>query len=140
VGRAQLVRLPEIVRRRRRWAALYRELLAGAPIRFQENDAGATHAYQTFAVELAQGDRDTVLAALRERGVEATLASFALHRIPHLWPEGDGGGGGGAAGDARFPVSARLADRALALPLFPQMTEEDVRHVAAALRAALGAA
>ena len=141
VGRAQLARLPEIVRRRRRWAALYRELLAGAPVRFQETDAGAVHPYQTFAVELVVGDRDAVLGALRERGVEATVASFALHRIPHLWP-GAGratGAGAGGAGDALFPVAARLADRALALPLFPQMTEGDVRHVATALRAALGA-
>src|SRR5207244_10840902 len=39
------------------------------------------------------------------------------------------------AGD--FPVSERVASHALYLPMFPQLTERQVDHVVAVLRAAL---
>jgi perosamine synthetase len=147
MGRAQLGRLDEAVRRRRAHAARYRALLADLGLGFQEAGEGVLHPYQTFAVALADAmpARDAVLAALRARGVEATLASFALHRLPHLaGSSGEAAANAAeeeaaaAAGDARFPVASYLGDRAVALPLFPQMTAEDVDHVAASLRAALG--
>ncbi|HEV8321409.1 MAG TPA: aminotransferase class I/II-fold pyridoxal phosphate-dependent enzyme [Myxococcota bacterium] len=148
MGRAQLGRLDEAVRRRRAHAARYRALLADLGLGFQEGGEGVLHPYQTFAVALADAmpARDAVLAALRARGVEATLASFALHRLPHLAGSSgeaaadaaEAAEAAAATGDARFPVASYLADRAVALPLFPQMTAEDVDHVAASLRAALG--
>jgi perosamine synthetase len=85
-----------------------------------------------YVVQLPTGsDRDGVVRALRERGVQSKpylpaihLMSFYRERFGH--------------GDGEFPVCEDVAARSLALPFFPGMTDAQVELVAASLRAALG--
>lgn len=126
LGLAQLQRLDEIIGRRRELAAVYRDALT-AHVGLQRTPTGAESNYQTFGAVLPQGrDRKTVLRKLRERGVEAGLLSFAVHKL-----------GSFAGSDGSAPIAEHLAARGIALPLYPQMRNGDVERVVAALLGAL---
>ena len=126
LGLAQLQRLDDIVARRRALAALYREALS-EDIDIQDTPAGSESNYQTFGVVLPQGhDRDTVREKMRERGVEAGLLSFAIHKL-----------GSFAGSDVSLPIAEHLAARGIALPLYPQMKNAEVDEVVRCLRGVL---
>ena len=126
LGLAQLQRLDEIVARRRELAALYREAFDGE-MDLQSTPAGAESNYQTFGVVLPQGhDRDAVLEKLAERGVEAGLLSFAIHKL-----------GSFTGSEASLPIAERIAARGVALPLYPQMRNAEVDEVVRSLRGVL---
>ena len=126
LGLAQLQRLDDIIARRRAIAAQYRQELDGA-LDLQATPAGAEPNYQTFGVLLPQGhDRDAVRDKMRERGVEAGLLSFAIHKL-----------GSFAGSEASMPIAERLAARGIALPLYPQMRNAEVEEVVRCLRGVL---
>jgi perosamine synthetase len=126
LGLAQLQRLDDIVARRRELAALYRQEL-GDELDLQATPAGAESNYQTFGAVLPQGrDRDTVRETMRERGVEVGLLSFAIHKL-----------GSFAGSEASLPIAEHLAGRGIALPLYPQMRNAEVKEVVRCLRGVL---
>ncbi|MBW2547655.1 MAG: DegT/DnrJ/EryC1/StrS aminotransferase family protein [Deltaproteobacteria bacterium] len=126
LGLAQLQRLDEMVARRREIAALYRDAWGGE-IDLQRTPDGSESNYQTFGVVLPQGhDRDTVREKMRERGVEAGLLSFAIHKL-----------GSFAGSEASLPIAEHLAARGIALPLYPQMRNNEVEAVVRCLRGVL---
>ena len=116
---------------RRRHAAEYARLLAGTPVGLPVERPGSRHVYHVFAVQLA--DRDAWRARLAEAGVQTGIH----YPIPvHLQPAYRDLGY--AHGD--FPVSEAIASEVLSLPMFPEMTPEQVGEVAGVLRAGLPAA
>lgn len=132
VGMAQLRKLPRLLERRRAIADEYRSLLAedgrvGLP-QLPEWDG---HVYQSFVILLDPAfDRDRVIVALREDGVECTLGTYALHREPvfverYGYAEGD------------LPASTDVYRRALTLPLYPDMADGDPEYVVERLDVAL---
>lgn len=126
LGLVQLQRLDDILARRRELAALYREALQGA-IDLQSTPPGADSNYQTFGVVLPQGyERDSVREKLRERGVEAGILSFAIHKL-----------GSFTGSDASLPIAEHVAARGVALPLYPQMRNAEVDEVVRSLRGVL---
>jgi perosamine synthetase len=126
LGLVQLQRLDDILARRRELAALYREALEGE-IDLQNTPPGADSNYQTFGVVLPQGyERDSVREKLRERGVEAGILSFAIHKL-----------GSFTGSDASLPIAEHVAARGIALPLYPQMRNAEVDEVVRSLREVL---
>lgn len=126
LGLAQLQRLDDIVSRRRQLAGIYRETLP-PELETQQTPPGAESNYQTFGVILPQGyDRNAVLRTMRERGVEAGLLSFAIHKL-----------GSFAGSDASMPIAEHVAARGIALPLYPQMKNAEVEQVATVLSGVL---
>jgi len=126
LGLVQLQRLDEIVTRRRELAALYREALSGE-IELQDTPEGSSSNYQTFGVILPQGhQREAVREKLRERGVEAGILSFAIHKL-----------GSFAGNDASLPIAEHIAARGIALPLYPQMRNAEIEEVVRSLRGVL---
>lgn len=100
-------------------------------IRPQHVPEGALHPYQAYVVVCDEAvDRDGLIGALRERGVESTLGTYAMHAQPAF-----GAVCGTAPGD--LPVSHGLALRTLALPLHQGLTETDMDAVAEALEDAI---
>ncbi len=134
LGLVQLERLEAIVSARAALAEHYRQRLAALPVRLQRVPGGVRWNAQTFGVVLPDGwsaaDRDRLRAWLQRRHrIETGLLGHALHRLPSLRHERVRPGGG----DRGLTVSEALADRGLALPLFPQMPLEAVDRVAEAL-------
>ena len=132
LGLCQLERLEEFIRSRRERAALYRDLLAGiggiTPLREQE---GARSCYYKFVVMLEGIRKETFIAGMRERGVQVgVLYDPPLHRMKitreRFGPQGS------------LPVSERIAQQAVSLPMFSSMTEDDVRLVCRAAREVRG--
>ena len=132
VGLVQLGKLDAMVQRRRELADRYRELLADVPgLRAVRDPAWGTSNYQSFWIELGDGyplRRNELLAALAEGGVSARAGIMAAHRQPAY------------AGHpyAELPVTDRLTDRTLILPVYHQMTEQEQDTVVGLVRAAAG--
>ena len=137
LGIAQLERLEDLLARRARVAALYREALEGIdglslPC---PDEGGDERGWFVFVIGLPDGvGRDGTVVALRERGIDSKpylpaihLMSFYRERFGHR--------------EGEFPVCEAVAARSLALPFFPAMTEGQVDRVATAVRevVALGA-
>jgi len=111
--------------RRRALAAIYHDELRGCGLELPVEQAYARAVYHLFVVRHPR--RDALAAALKERGV-GTLIHYPipLHLQPCFASLG------GRAGD--FPVAERAAGEILSLPLYPELREDQVRAVAAAVR------
>lgn len=134
VGLVQLGRLPAMVARRRELAAGYAERLADLPgLRPVADPPWGTSNFQSYWVEVTDGhplDRDGLLAALARHGVSARRGIMAAHRQP-AYADRD-------TGSVPLPVTERLTDRTLILPLFHAMTPDQQDRVVEALRAGGG--
>jgi len=112
---------------RRLIAARYRELLRGEPLGLPEEAAGVSHVYHLFIIRVAR--RETVRRHLTLRGVaSAVYYPLPLHRIRPYRDDVVG---------QSFPESDRAAAETLAIPLYPEMTEQIVQAVAGAVREAV---
>jgi dTDP-4-amino-4,6-dideoxygalactose transaminase len=119
---------------RHRHAERYHHILAGVPgVRLPAIPASGRHVWHLFVVLLEGVDRDHIQKQLAERGV-ATAVHYPtpIHLQPayaHL---------GHKRGD--FPVAEDVMARCLSLPMFAEMTEEQIDRVAVAFRAVMAAA
>jgi dTDP-3-amino-3,4,6-trideoxy-alpha-D-glucose transaminase len=127
--RVKLRHLDGWVERRRVLAGLYLEALDGTPLSLPREAGDRQSAYHLFAVR--HSGRDALAQALRERGIE-TLVHYPLP--VHLQPAFEGY----SRGAGQCPVAEAAATEVLSLPLYPEMTEEALRAVVSATRAALG--
>jgi dTDP-4-amino-4,6-dideoxygalactose transaminase len=82
----------------------------------------STSAWAIYAILLRDGaERDSVQAALKANGVPTAIYyPRPLHRQPAYRDHHDG---------SALPVSENLADRILALPIHPDLTEAAVSHI-----------
>jgi dTDP-4-amino-4,6-dideoxygalactose transaminase len=115
LGLPQLHRLGELLRLRETLAAGYTERLAGV-VETPSAAEGDRHGWQAYVVRVDR--RDEVLAALRERGIEAQIGTYALHRLRAYHEQGP------------FPGADRAYERALALPFHTRLTDDDLDRVA----------
>lgn len=132
VGCSQMQRLDAMLEARRALAARYRaELGVLCP---QRIPAHARANYQTFGVVLPpHSTRDQVIGALREREIETGRLSYALHLLPQF----ENARVEAAAAGRKLEHASVLAERGLALPLYPGLTEAEQRHVIDSLKAVL---
>jgi dTDP-4-amino-4,6-dideoxygalactose transaminase len=124
VLRIKLKRLDEWNAKRQQFAGLYRSLLAGSEIGLLHDDPEAECVYHLFPVYV--DDRDGVRVALEERGVQTAIH----YPVPvHLQkPYAVLGYERGA-----LPHTERACDRVMSLPIFPEMTPEQVQYAAETL-------
>ena len=131
LGLAQLEKLPMLLQRRREVAGRYGELLAGIPGVELPYDGRHERSWFVYPIRLTAGiDRPRVIAAMAERGVATRPYLPAIHLQPDYrrrfgYREG------------MLPVTERVSRSTLALPFFVQLDDEDLAHVAAALREAI---
>jgi dTDP-4-amino-4,6-dideoxygalactose transaminase len=130
VLQVKLRHLPAWTADRRRHAAIYDEAFAGSPVVPPHIDAGCESVYNQYVVRVK--DRDAVRARLNERGIgSGVYYPLGLHLqtcfadLAHR------------AGD--FPATEAASREVLALPIFPELTPEQVRRVADEVLAAVGA-
>ena len=130
VLRAKLRRLDAWNAARRAAADRYTELLADLPgVRVPVARPGNTDVWHLYVVQV--DDRDRVHRELGEAGIGA-----AIHYPTPVHLTGAYADLGYRAG--QFPVAERAAGRILSLPMFPHLTDDHQRAVAAALAAATG--
>jgi perosamine synthetase len=128
VGLVQLGRLDAIVERRRALAARYDALLGAIPeLRPVRDPAHGTTNFQSYWVLPENGwpeGRDALLATLAEAGVSARRGIMAAHLEPAYQ--------GHPA--VPLPVTERITQDSLILPLFHTMTEAQQDRVVEVLR------
>jgi len=122
IGLAQLPKLAGYNDRRRAIAARYdRELRGVATPQVRD---GVTHVYHQYTIRVHQ--RDAFADRLRERGVgSAIYYPIPVHRQKPFLALGLGGGS--------YPVSDRLTDEVLSIPVHPSLTDDEVAEVIAAV-------
>jgi dTDP-4-amino-4,6-dideoxygalactose transaminase len=129
VLRVKLRRLEVWTARRRELAALYRRLLSGARVDIPEDDPHSECVYHLFVVYVE--NRDTVRTQLESRGIHTAIHyPLPIHLQKAYRDLGYKPGS--------FPRTERACERALSLPFFPEMSNEQVEYVAAVLSEIVG--
>ena len=129
IGREQLKRLPEIIKRRRFLAERYRELLANVPeLILPEEPSWSRSNWQSYCVHLPERcDQRQVMKFMLDRGIATRRGVMCTHReetyalVPQLSP---------------LLESEKAQDHSIILPLFHQMTEVDQDTVVSILQEA----
>lgn len=124
----KLKHLAEWNARRVENATMYNQLLASTKVKTPVVASGNTHVYHQYTIRAP--NRDGLRAALADQGIGTDIYyPIPLHLQPcmkHL---------GHKPGD--FPVAERAAREVLALPIYPELTREQIRFVADAIRDAI---
>jgi dTDP-4-amino-4,6-dideoxygalactose transaminase len=132
IGLVQLGKLPAIVARRRerasRYAAAIAELDGLRPVADPTYGEGNFQSYWVEVLPEFPTSRDGLLEALAEADISARRGIMSAHRQP-AYRDRDAGG-------APLPVTERLTDNTLILPLYHQLTDADQDRVIEALRTA----
>ncbi len=127
--RYKLEVLPGVIERRRGNAALYRELLDPEHVFMAPERDVEFNTYHTFVIQVER--RDELKAHLTERQIGSAIHyPLPLHLQPaasHL---------GHKAGD--FPMVERQAERILSLPVYQNLTQDELRRVADAANGFFG--
>ncbi len=142
VGREQLKRLPEIVARRRYLAQRYQELLADVPgLKLPTEPDWAKSNWQSFCVRLPEKcDQLQVMQAMLDAGVSTRRGIMCAHRESAYQKEP--WSCGVVKEDChceigscqRLSESEQAQERAIILPLFHQMTQEEQERVVEVLK------
>ncbi|SRR5579885_497610 len=125
VLRVKLRHLEEWTEARRTHAAMYSLLLEGSGIATPYVMPEVRHVYHVYSVLVKQ--RGPVMEYLKEQGIQFAIHyPVPIHRMEaHAdlgYREGD------------FPVAESVARMALALPIYPELSPEQVESVSAAVR------
>jgi dTDP-4-amino-4,6-dideoxygalactose transaminase len=123
----KLRHLPAWNARRRAIAAQYRTLLADTGLILPEAPPDGDHVYHLYVVHTSA--RDVLQAGLRDEGIGTDIHyPLPAHRQPTYASFAPPGG---------LPTTERLAQEILSLPMFPELTDNEVHAVAAAVKRAL---
>lgn len=129
LGCSQMERLDDLYERRDALSLRYDRLLAPLPVIRPPRLPDRRSSYHLYVIELdaaqCPADRATTFKALRDAGIGVNVHYIPIHTQPDFQRLGF------RRGD--FPVSERYYSRAITLPLFPQMTEEQQDYVVEAL-------
>lgn len=124
--RVKLKRIEQFTAGRRRVAHLYSELLDQHAVVPFEDGAGV-HVYHQYTILTDR--RDQVMAKLAERQIaSAVYYPIPLHRQEVF---------ASACAGLSLPVAEDVASRCMSLPIYPEMTDDQARSVAATVKEAL---
>ena len=114
---------------RRAHARLYNEWLADCDVVTPYESPEVRHVYHLYVLRTPQ--RETMLAHLKSREISAGIHyPLPLHRQPAYLKQG--------YGNVSLPVTERLAQEVLSLPMYPELSAEQIAYVTQAVKEALG--
>jgi UDP-4-amino-4,6-dideoxy-N-acetyl-beta-L-altrosamine transaminase len=135
LGASQMTKLEAFAARRREIADLYDRELAGLPLRPLARDARGISGWHLYMIRLNLAEirrtRREVFDSLRAQGIGVNVHYIPVHLQPDYQKLGFAKG--------MFPESERYYEEAITLPMFPAMTDADVRRVKEALALATSA-
>ena len=125
VLRAKLPHLAKWNQQRRAHAALYNQLLKGSEAITPVEREGNSHIYHLYVLRVPR--RDELQAFLKERGIFTGIH----YPVPnHLQPAM--ASLGYKPGD--FPVTEQVVSEIISLPMFAELTDEEIKEVAGAVK------
>ena len=136
LGISQLAKSDRWLEQRRAIAGRYHEALRSVPmLQLPEQRADCLSAWHLYVVRLnldtITASRSQVFAALRAENIGVNVHYIPIPWMTHYANLGYKRG--------QWPVAEREYERAISLPMYPSMTEQDVADVVAAVLKVLGA-
>jgi UDP-4-amino-4,6-dideoxy-N-acetyl-beta-L-altrosamine transaminase len=129
LGTSQMTRLDEFVARRRAIAAEFDAAFVNEPIEVQWQDPDTKSCYHLYIIRLRGADAEQHRAAfveLRSRGLGVNLHYIPVYLQPHYRRLGFQPG--------YCPESENYYREAISIPLYPGMSDEDVKTVIKAVK------
>ena len=121
LGLSQLNRLASLIEKRKRIASIYTQTLAGIGCRPPSVPDDRDHIFYRYILPEAPPD---FIKEMKRRGIECRKPVFKpLHRYLGL---------------SGYPKSDKAWDRAVSLPIYPALTDEEIACITEALKAVLG--
>jgi dTDP-4-amino-4,6-dideoxygalactose transaminase len=111
---------------RQHHAELYDELLAGGTVGLPRIAADRDHVFHLYVVQVDR--RDELLEHLAQKGIECGIHYPRPIHLQEAYR-------GFAKGRGSYPVSESIATRLLSLPMYPELTENQLHRVADAVTA-----
>ncbi len=129
LGSSQMTRLDAFIARRRALAARYDRLLADLPLVLPAQADGQESAWHLYVVQSTAVPRASLFERLRAAGIGVNVHYIPVHLQPHYRRLGF------KPGD--FPQAEAYYARAVSLPMYAGLSDEQQDRVVAALRDAL---
>jgi len=127
--RVKLAYLEEWTEVRRTHARQYNELLAGMDVITPYEAPNVRHVYHLYVIRVPQ--RDALVAHLKARGIGAGIHyPIPLHRQPAYLKQG--------YTEVQLPVTEQVAAEVLSLPMYPELTTEQIEYVVSAIEEFVG--
>jgi len=114
------------IEKRRHVAARYNQLLQGLEVRVPKEANHARHVYYMYAIHTPE--REALMQFLMERGIGTQIIYPTPVPMQPCYQ-------GLEYVDTDIPVAARLAKENLCLPMFPELTDEEIEYVGASIQA-----
>ena len=128
IGLVQFGKLGRSTAKRQELAARYDAAFADLPIQLPVTPEGRTHIYHQYTIGVGPV-RDQVVADLKAAGIGVGIYyPIPVHRQPYVLERGI---------HADLPVTDRIAEGCLSLPIYPGLTDDEQATVIAAVRAAV---
>ncbi len=135
LGLRQLEKLERFLARRREIADAYQRAFADLDCTLPPEREGTRHAWHLYVVQLPErlrAQRRAIFQALQAQGVGVNVHYLPVHLHP-FYRERFGHRPGA------YPAAEAYYERAITLPLFPRMSDDDVQHVITVVHKVLGA-
>lgn len=135
IGVAQMAKLPNIIKLRRKAAKYYNRLLTSEKrIILPSEPQYAKHNFQSYIIRIRPPtNRNAVMARMLSKGVSTRRGLIATHLEPYYRAMS----GSEIFSTSPLPVTEAIAADSLAIPLFPGITEEQQDRVVETLVEAL---
>lgn len=131
LGISQLKRLDEFVQRRNKLAKVYDQAFAKTKLTCltPNNDIySAYHLYivllPTYKPNTQHSKHQAIISALREKHIFAHVHYIPIHLQPYYQQED-----GLAFKEGDFPIAEQYYSRAISLPLYPQLTQDEQAYI-----------
>jgi perosamine synthetase len=126
MGIVQLERLDDMAAARAKIAARYDEGLKGTVELPPRKDS---HSWHLYIIRVDPEKRDSIIERLAEQGIGASVHVIPLHLHPLYKSMG--------YREGQFPVAEKLYRSSISLPIWPDMTDEQVDRVIEAVQEAV---
>ena len=126
---AKLSRLDAWTEARRAHASLYNQLLDDCGVTIPYESPNVRHVYHLYVIRVLH--RDMLLPHLRRRGIGAGIHyPIPLHRQPAYLKRG--------YSDVSLPNTEKAANEVVSLPMYPELSREQITYVAQAVKELIG--
>ena len=130
LGIGQLEKLAKIIEMRRTNAERMSAALSGiTEIELPSSPDGFFHVYQMYTILVKDGQRqrDALSAYLTRKGI-MTKVYFSPVHLTHFYKSKLGY-------DCKLPVTERLSEQVLTLPMYPTLKDDEINYIANEVRA-----
>jgi dTDP-4-amino-4,6-dideoxygalactose transaminase len=137
LGRSQLKRIGQFLKKRRQIAKTYNLQLKKSPLIVPALTTGANSSWHLYVATIPKGqtmeDRDTIIKNLQAAGVKANLHYLPVQNFKY-YQESLINRRGQRRGISPCPVAEEYSRRAISLPLYPDLKPKHQKHVVETLQ------